>query len=49
MKEIRVASLLRRGMYKEAEKEANSKHISYFYFCELVKKFYHGPLKETDI
>lgn len=49
MKEVRTASLLRRGMYKEAEKEANRKHISYFDFCELVKRFYHGSLKEEDI
>ena len=46
MKEIIVASLLRRGMYKEAEKEAYRKHISYFDFCELVKRFYHGSLTE---
>lgn len=49
MKEVRVASLLRRGMYKEAERETNRKHIGYFYFSELVKKFYSGSLKEIDI
>ena len=49
MKEIIAASLLRRGMYKEAEKEAHRKHISYFDFCELVKRFYHGSLTEEDI
>lgn len=49
MKEIIVASLLRRGMYKEAEKEAYRKHIGYFDFCELVKRFYHGSLTEKDI
>lgn len=49
MKAVRVASLLRRGMYKEAEKEAHRKHISYFDFCELVKRFYHGTLTEEDI
>lgn len=49
MKEVIVASLLRRGMYKEAEKEAYRKHISYFDFCELVKRFYHGSLTEEDI
>lgn len=49
MKAVRVASLLRRGMYKEAEKEAHRKHISYFDFCELVKRFYHGTLTEEDL
>lgn len=49
MKEVIAASLLRRGRYKEAEKEAYRKHISYFEFCELVKRFYHGLLTEEDI
>lgn len=49
MKEVRIVSLLRRGMYKEAEKEAHRKHVSYFDFCDLVKKFYVGQLSEEDI
>ena len=49
MKEVIAASLLRRGRYKEAGKEAYRKHISYFEFCELVKRFYHGLLTEEDI
>lgn len=49
MNKIHVASLLRRGKYKEAERIAYKIKMNYFDFTEFVKKFFVGVLTENDI
>lgn len=46
---LQVASLLRRGQYKRAEREAFRRRINYFDFTELVKKFYKGSTSEIEL
>lgn len=48
MNYIQVASLLRQGKYREAEKLAYRKRIGYFYFVDLVKRFYTGSYIPED-
>ena len=48
MKYVQIASLLRRGKYLEAEKLAYRKRIGYFYFVDLVKRFYTGSYIPGD-
>ena len=49
MNKIHIASLLRRGKYKEAERIAYKSKMNYFDFTEFVKKFFVGVLTENDI
>ena len=46
---VQVASLLRRGQYKRAEREAFRRRINYFDFTELVKKFYKGSVDDIEM
>lgn len=45
---VQVASLLRRGQYKRAEREAFRRGINYFDFTELVKRFYKGTINDIE-
>lgn len=45
---VQVASLLRRGQYKRAEREAFRRGINYFDFTELVKRFYKGFIDDIE-
>lgn len=45
---VQVASLLRRGQYKRAEREAFRRGINYFDFTELVKRFYKGSIDDIE-
>ena len=49
MNKIDVASRLRRGKYKEAERIAYKSKMNCFDFTEFVKKFFVGVLTENDI
>lgn len=44
-----VASLLRRGQYKKAEREAFRRRINYFDFTEMVKRFYKGSIDDIEL
>lgn len=46
---VQVASLLRRGQYKRAEREAFRRRINYFDFTELVKRFYKGSIDDIEL
>lgn len=46
---VQVASLLRRGQYKKAEREAFRRRINYFDFTEMVKRFYKGSIDDIEL